>query len=168
VLLESERLSLRPVEKDDLDDLVEAYSDPGVAEFLGPLDRLGAARRLAGYAGQWEEKGYGMFSIRSRGDQRFLGMAGLDYWPRLDETELGWILRRDEWGQGFAFEAALACAQWGLDELGLPCLIAMIKPGNRRSIALARRLGMSLRRRSVLFGDPVDVYAVEDVDSLRR
>ena len=105
-----------------------------------------------------------MFALLDRRDGRFLGRAGLRYWPQFDETEIGWVLRRDAWGWGYASEAAGAILGWGFEVVPAPYFTAMIDPDNERSIRVARRLGLSPLRRDVLAGVPVVVYAVARED----
>ena len=59
-----------------------------------------------------------------------------------DVVEIGWHLRRDCWGQGFATEAAWTGLQYAFGELGLDEIIAVVAPGNLASAAVALRLGM--------------------------
>lgn len=99
-----------------------------------------------------------MLAVLDRASGRFLGRAGLKYWPQFDETELGWVLRSDAWGHGYATEAGRACLQWGFSEFAMPYLTAMIQPENVRSIRVAERLGLTPLRTDVLLGDPVVVY----------
>jgi RimJ/RimL family protein N-acetyltransferase len=150
--IETERLVLTPLTLDDLEPYLELHSDPDVARFLGEMDRELARRRLDADARGWEERGYGLFKATHREDGRFLGRVGLKYWPQFDETELGWTLRREEWGRGFATEAAAGCADWGFRALPVPYLISCIEPRNARSIAVAERLGMRPLRDDVLDG----------------
>jgi RimJ/RimL family protein N-acetyltransferase len=107
------------------------------------------------------ERGHGIFALLDRSDSRFLGRVGLKYWPQFQETELGWVLRRDAWGHGYATEAARVCLDWGFETLPVPYFTAMIAPGNERSIRVAQRLGFEPAREDVLLGDPVIVYRVE-------
>ncbi len=99
-------------------------------------------------------------AILERGTERFVGRSGLKYWPQFDETEVGWVLRPDAWGQGFATEAGRACVEWGLGALHLPYLTAMIRPENLPSVHVAERLGMTPLRSDVLMGGPVIVYFI--------
>jgi RimJ/RimL family protein N-acetyltransferase len=71
-----------------------------------------------------------------------LGRVALSYWPQFGETELGWGLRRDAWGQGIATEAARALAEWGFQNLDVPYLTAMIRRENARSVRVAEHLGI--------------------------
>jgi [ribosomal protein S5]-alanine N-acetyltransferase len=59
-----------------------------------------------------------------------------------DYVEIGWHFRPASWGFGYATEAACCIAQYAFDQLKLPLLLAVVEPQNRRSIALAERLGM--------------------------
>jgi len=58
------------------------------------------------------------------------------------EIEIGWRLRRDAWGQGFATEAAAPILAYGLNSLRLAQVIADIAPDNIGSRRVAEKLGM--------------------------
>jgi RimJ/RimL family protein N-acetyltransferase len=161
VLIETDRLLLRPLTTADLDDVVEMNAMPEVIETMGAYDRSAALSRLERNEQEWQERGYGLMAIVERATGRFLGRSGLKYWSQFDETEVGWVLRADVWGQGFATEAGRACVDWGLRALELPYLTAMILPDNLRSINVATRLGMRPRRRDVLMDLPVVVYSID-------
>ena len=160
VRIETERLLLRPIELDDLDDFVALHADPEVTRFIRPLDPAAAEERLHRDEREWRERGHGMLAIVDPKDGAFLGRCGLKHWPQFDETELGWALRRSAWGRGYATEAARACVGWGFSEIDLPYLTAMISPGNARSIRVAERLGLAPMREDELLGDPVVVYGL--------
>ncbi len=160
MLIETERLLLRPLELEDMDDLVALQSSPEVTRFVSLLDRERALRRLARDQRHWAERGHGLMAILDRHSGRFLGRTGLLYWPQFDETEVGWVLDPRLWGQGLATEAGRACVDWGFRNLDVPYLTAMIRPDNHRSIAVARRLGMSPLRSDVLDDIEVTVHAL--------
>jgi RimJ/RimL family protein N-acetyltransferase len=168
VRLETERLLLRPFGVEDLDEFAALHADPEVTRFIRPLDRTEAEERLQRDEVEWRERGHGLLAVLDRESGRFLGRAGLKHWPQFDETELGWVLRRDAWGQGYATEAAQACIDWGFAELEVPYLTAMISPGNARSIGVAERLGLTPMRDDVLLDEPVVVYAIRRAARERR
>jgi RimJ/RimL family protein N-acetyltransferase len=161
VLLETDRLILRPLTTADLDEVVEMHAMPEVRRTMGTFERADAEGRLERNEREWDERGYGLVAIVERATGRFLGRSGLKYWPQFDETEVGWVLRPDVWGQGFATEAGQACVDWGLGALSLPYLTAMIVPDNVRSIRVAMRLGMQPLRSDVLTELPVVVYSID-------
>jgi RimJ/RimL family protein N-acetyltransferase len=150
--IETERLVLTPLTIDDIDEYLDLHADPDVARFLGEMDRDLAIRRLEADARIWSERGHGLFKVIHNEDDRFLGRVGLRYWPLFDETEVGWTLRREEWGHGYATEAARAITTWGFTELPVAYITSNIEPRNARSIAVAERLGMTRLRDDVLDG----------------
>jgi RimJ/RimL family protein N-acetyltransferase len=160
VLIETDRLLLRPLAMADLDELLELNAMPEVVRTMGASDPSKARARLELNERQWNERGYGLMAIVERATGRFLGRSGLKYWPQFDETEVGWVLRPDAWGRGFATEAGRACVEWGFSDLGLPYLTAMILPDNHPSIRVAERLGMGPLRRDRLLELSVVVYAI--------
>lgn len=161
MLIETDRLLLRPLTTADLDEIVEMHSTPEVKRRMGAFDRRAALARLERNELEWEERGHGLVAILERASGRFLGRSGLKYWRQFDEIEVGWVLRPDVWGHGYATEAGRACLDWGFRDLQVPYLTAMILPDNQRSIAVAERLGMQPLRTDSLMDLPVTVYAIE-------
>jgi RimJ/RimL family protein N-acetyltransferase len=160
VLLATDRLELRRFDLGDLDEFTALHADPEVTRFVHPFDRDEAEQRLRRDEDEWRERGHGLLAIVDAERGRFLGRTGLKHWPQFEETEVGWVLRRDAWGKGYATEAARACVDWGLAELDVPYLTAMIGPGNERSVRVAERLGFTPLRKDALLGDPVTVHVL--------
>jgi RimJ/RimL family protein N-acetyltransferase len=143
--LTTERLLLRPFRDADLDAYAELCADAEVMRWIGDgetMNRGGAWRHMAMLLGHWDLRGYGPWALERRDTGEVVGRGGLwepDGWP---DTEVGWTLRRGFWGNGFATEAGRATLDWAFGELGRDRIIAVIEPGNTRSIAVAERLGM--------------------------
>lgn len=164
-VIETDRLLLRPLTTADLDEVVEMHAMPEVMQTMGAFDRSAALARLEQNEREWDEHGYGLLALRERSSGRFLGRSGLKYWPQFAETEVGWVLRADAWGHGYATEAGSACVDWGFRTLEVPYLTAMIVPDNERSIRVALRLGMRPIRSDFLMELPVTVYAIHRPDA---
>ncbi|HEX2096880.1 MAG TPA: GNAT family N-acetyltransferase [Solirubrobacterales bacterium] len=162
--IKTERLLLRRFSDEDLDDFVALHADPEVTRFIRPLDRAEGEERLRKDDEEWRKRGHGFFAVAAKSSGEFLGRIAIKYWPQFDETELGWTLRRDAWGHGYATEAGAACRDWALANLDVPYLTAMIVPENTRSIAVAERLGFSRLREDELLGEKVVVYSVRRED----
>jgi RimJ/RimL family protein N-acetyltransferase len=160
VVIETERLLLRPLVMEDVDDFFALHAQPEVAQFTTSFDREEARRRLEQVEREWASLGYGAMAVLERADGRYLGRCGLKHWPQFDETEIGWSLRREEWGRGYATEAARAVLEWGFGAFELPYVTAMIAPANERSLRVAQRLDFSPLREDVLLGVPVIVHAL--------
>ncbi|WP_323183653.1 GNAT family N-acetyltransferase [Streptomyces prunicolor] len=71
-----------------------------------PADTLGRM-----IESQWTERGLCAVELKDGGE--FIGRAGLNYWQPFDEVEVGWTLKAEAWGHGYATEAARACLEWG-------------------------------------------------------
>ncbi|MFE9476750.1 GNAT family N-acetyltransferase [Streptomyces griseofuscus] len=108
-MIETERLLLRPLHVSDVDVFVELHIDPKVNRFVGSFSRQQALERLTAIQRQWDERGHGLCAIELKSSGAFIGRSGLQYWEPFDEVELGWALRADHWGHGYATEAAQAC-----------------------------------------------------------
>jgi RimJ/RimL family protein N-acetyltransferase len=160
VRIETERLVLRQLTTDDLDELVAIHAEPDVRRFMGLFDRARMSEWLALVERDYAEGRPARLAVIERVSGRLVGRSGLKYWPQFSETELGWVLHPDAWGHGYATEAGRACAEWGFQHLDVPYLTAMIRPDNHRSVAVALRIGMSPLRADTLLGDPVTVYSV--------
>jgi RimJ/RimL family protein N-acetyltransferase len=160
--LTTERLILRGFVEEDLDEWAAIVADSEVQRFTGGvLNRMDAWLRMAAYHGHWVLRGYGIWAVVSRDSGRLLGRAGLWYpagWP---ELEVGWTLGRFAWGNGYATEAGRAAVEWGRATLGLERIASVIDPQNERSIAVAKRLGMTYDRAAAMDGgDAMAVYAM--------
>jgi len=142
--LNTARLRLRPFVEADLDAYAEMCADEEVMRYIGTGGAVGrdiAWRQMAMFLGHWTLRGYGMWALERRSDRRLIGRAGYlhpEGWPG---NELAWLLERDAWGHGYAFEAVNAARAFGRDALGVGELISLIRADNTRSIALAQRLG---------------------------
>lgn len=160
MIIETERLILRRLRVDDLDELVALQADPEVARFMGSPDRHDADW-LRGVDEDWQGRGYGRLAIADRNTGLLLGRTGSKYLPQFGEIELGWTLRREAWGHGYATEAAHACADWAFRNFEIPYLISLIEPDNSRSVTVAKRLGMTPLRDDSFLDRPMTVHSVD-------
>jgi RimJ/RimL family protein N-acetyltransferase len=140
--VETERLLLRGFRESDFEDYAAMLADPEVGRTLGGVQsRTDAWRSLALISGHWALRGFGFWAVERKSDGAVLGRIGLwqpEGWPGL---EVGWTLASRYWGQGYATEAGRASLDYGFRTFGVDRLISLIAPDNRRSQAVARRLG---------------------------
>ena len=156
-MIETERLTLRGWRAGDAAEFARVTNTPAVMAHLGgvvdPADFIGyEARSIALQA----EHGCCFWIVERRTDRAMLGFCGLQpgtVGPIGNEIEIGWRLRQDAWGQGFAREAAEASLVWGWAHLGVPRIVAITVPANRASWRLMERLSMA-RRAELDFGHP--------------
>ena len=160
-MIQTDRLSLRPLTLADVEEFVALHADPRVNRFVGSYTRPQALKRLAAIERQWTDRGHGPVAIELTSTGEFIGRSGLRYWEEFDEIELGWTLRAQSWGRGYATEAAQACLDWGFRRLTMDYVTALIRPGNDASVRVAQRLGFTVRREDTLWDEPITVYALD-------
>jgi RimJ/RimL family protein N-acetyltransferase len=158
--LETERLLLRPLVEDDLDDYAAMAADPEVVEFLGsePMDRAEAWRHIALLLGHGELRGWTYNAVVEKSTGRFLGRCGLwqpEGWPGL---EIAWALARSAWGHGYASEAAVAWRDWAFAHVDADELVSVVHRDNVRSARLAERIGHVELRALDVRGHPCVLY----------
>jgi RimJ/RimL family protein N-acetyltransferase len=95
---------------------------------------------------QWEDRGWSLFAVERQDTSGFVGFCGLapvtfdaGFTPKV---EIGWRLAHQQWGQGFATEAASAVLDWVFADLGWPEIISFTREENTASQAVMARLGM--------------------------
>ncbi len=172
-MLETARLVLRVPRREDFDDYAEMIGDEETARYIGGASPRGAAwRRFLQMPGAWMLQGFAMFSVIDKNTDEWLGQTGPwqpDGWPG---TEVGWAFRRSAWGHGFAHEAAVTVIDWAFENLGWKEVIHCIDPANRRSQALAERLGSRILRTAFLPAphdkDAIDVWGQTREDWFAR
>lgn len=146
-MLETERLILRRWRESDRDDFASLNADPEVMEDLGgPLSRKDSDAKLDRFAASFEATGLGRFVIEAR-HGGFLGYAGImaasaDH-PLGAHFDIGWRLRREVWGQGYATEAAARALIDAFERRALPEVLAYTSADNLRSQAVMNRLNLA-------------------------
>lgn len=148
VELSSARLRLRPFQPGDRVAFASMNADPQVMEHfpapLSPEESNALATRIEQI---FESYGYGLWALELPGQARFVGFAGLlpvnfesHFTPAV---EVGWRLRSEYWGRGYATEAARAALEFAFTELGLIEVVSFTVPANWRSRAVMDRLDMT-------------------------
>ncbi len=144
--LVTSRLILREFREDDFDAIRIFESDPEVEWFEhGPYTEAETRYRLEG-AIEWQAEVPRVrykFAITVRPDDTARGRLSLTRFnPQTREWEIGWTVRRVDWGQGYATEAATAVADFAFRSLNAHRLIAFCNAGNTASIRVMQKLGM--------------------------
>jgi RimJ/RimL family protein N-acetyltransferase len=167
--LETERLVLRTMVADDLDDLLGIFGDPVVmAAFRqAPLDREQVRRWLERNLDHQRKHGYGLFAVCLKADDRLIGNCGLELMDVSGEqvAELGYDFRRDYWNRGYATEAACAVRDFAFGTLCLPRLVSLIQPGNPASERVAQKAGLKRTGRIEREGRTYLLYEIENTST---
>lgn len=160
-VLETARLRLRPFVEADWPAYAAMCADAEVMRHIGSgvvQSKEDAWRSIAMFLGHWTLRGYGMYALELRDGGALLGRVGFHEpagWPGF---ELGWLLAREHWGNGYAREAATAALRHAFDQMGRERVISLIRPDNLRSIAVAEAIGERLHGQVELLGSSALVY----------
>ncbi|MFN3842225.1 MAG: GNAT family N-acetyltransferase [Rehaibacterium terrae] len=144
-LPETLRLGLRRIDDTDLDALHAVYGDAEAMRWVGdgrPLDRAQCARWIALTRANHARRGYGMFAVVARGQDRPLGFCGLVHPGGQPLPELKYALHRSAWGRGLATEAAAALLGYGATAHGLRHVVATVAAANTASRRVLEKIGM--------------------------
>lgn len=166
--LATERLVLRTWRPEDRIPFADLNADPAVmAHFPDVLTRTESDTFADRIEADLEQHGYGLWAVEVRGGPRFIGFVGLSH-PRFDAhftpaVEVGWRLARDQWGNGYATEAANESLRFGFEDAGLDEIVSFTTPQNTRSRRVMERIGLQHDER-----DDFDHPRFPDDDRLRR
>ncbi len=168
VIFETNRLRLRHLVMDDLNNLFALYSDTEIRRYFpeGVLNLDDTREEL-----EWHMNGHprhpelGLWATIHKETGKFIGRCGLLPWE-IDgklEVEIAYLLDKSFWHQGLATEAAQGIFKYGFEKLNLSRLICLIDPDNIASQRVAERIGMTLERRvDGIDGDnfPTLIYSI--------
>lgn len=169
-VLETDRLVLRHLTAEGAELLIELDSDPEVMRHLtgGPPSLPPAVVRekvipsvLATYE-RWQGR-FGLFAGYEKASGDFIGWFQLrpEREGPLDEVELGYRLRREAWGKGYATEAARALLHKGFTELGLRRVWGETMAVNVASQKVMTNVGMCV---AAQIPTPDDMQGVEGAE----
>ena len=146
MILQTERLYLRPWLPEDWLALRILATDPRVMKYIGdaqPWSDERIQRFVNGGIEKARTRGWILWPVIHEESNELIGICGFnDGFP--PDPELGWWLRPDHWGKGLATEIASATMAYGFRTHRFPRIISVIQPANTASIQVAERLGMQL------------------------
>lgn len=163
-ILETPRLILRKFVAEDADALALVISDAKTMRYYpAPMDRQGVEDWIARNQRRYAANGHGLWAMILKSTTELIGDCGITVQgvDGVDEREIGYHLRRDCWGQGFATEAAQACRNYGFRALPVSRMVSIIRPDNLPSRRVAERNGMTLWKEAMHKDLPHVVYAIQ-------
>jgi RimJ/RimL family protein N-acetyltransferase len=150
-LIHTPRLLLRPWSEDDAEAALAIYGAPEVARWLAPtMERVPDLASMRVLLDRWiaesrtVERPQGRWAVVLCETGELIGGAALlPLPPSSTDLEIGWQLAPSAWGKGLAAEAGHAVAHQAFESgVGIDELFAVVRPGNHRGAATARRVGM--------------------------
>lgn len=146
----TDRLILRPLVVQDLNDLAQLYAQPILMQYITghPLAYDQVRAGLREQIGHHARYGFGFCAVLLKANGALIGRGGLKpvESPNGVTGELSWLLRKDYWGRGLATELGRASIEYGLTDLCLTRIFATAYRANRASVRVMEKLGMHLVR----------------------
>ncbi len=148
IVLETERLIIRPLKSDDAAFILMLLNEPSFIRYIGDkkVRNLIDAEQyiLNGPVASYERHGLGLCLVELLDERTPIGLCGLLKRDELPHADIGFAFLPEFWGKGFAFEAAAVVLKDARERLKLDTILAITTKNNDSSIKLLQRLGLKL------------------------
>lgn len=156
--LETDRLVINRLTKDDLNALAAIEADQQVRRYIDGkvMSRAQTADYIDMILASYADNGYGRFAVRMKADGQLAGLCGF-----IDEDygiDFGYRYARACWGHGIATEAGRAVLDYGLKELALPEVVGIVIREHTASIAVLEKLELQFVENTEYMGFPIVKY----------
>lgn len=146
VMLESDRLLFRKISAEDFEDLADMLRDPeAMAAWEHTFSDEEIQKWIDTQLTRYRDHIVGYFAVIHKESGAFVGQAGL-MWSDIEEVralEVGYMLKRRYWHNGYAAESTDVLIQYAFGEIGVNKVYATIRPENEASLKVARQAGMT-------------------------
>ncbi len=148
MLLQTERLLIRPWQDSDRPAFAEMSADPEAMKYLGGIwDEATSDGFIDRCIAHLSDHGFGVCALEIKQKNTLIGFAGLkkvsfkaNFTPAI---EIGWRLGKPYWNKGYATEAATEILTYAFHQLGIKEVISYVTPQNKASLKVMHKLGMS-------------------------
>ena len=164
IIIETERLIIRQVTNQDVDDLSKVLADPSVMQYstVGVHTKEKIYQYVANCNNQYQLNGYGHWAIYRSDTNEFVGVCGLNK-HKVDNNEvihINYRLAISQQGKGYAVESTLGVLDFAKNTLKLKMVHALIESANIGSVKVVNRTGFRFIKSSQFRGFNVDIYQV--------
>lgn len=177
--LNTERLLLRQIQPDDIQNIFEGLSNPEVIKYYGiSFDSLNATEEQMIWYKNLEETGTGIWwAICSKDNKTFYGAGGFNGWSKdHKKAEIGFWLLPDFWRKGFMQEAFPIICNYGFETLDLNRIEGFVDSENSNCKKAIEKMNFkhegTMRECEIKNGKylNVDIYAIlkNDLISLHK
>lgn len=150
IIIETERLVIREIDRSDIDEMLALHSDPEVHIYLGNktitskdkiLEAIDSLRK------QYADFGVGRWAMINKSNNQFIGWTGLEYVTHNINNhqnfyDLGYRLLKKYWRQGFATESAFASIEYAFSTLKATEVYGMADIKNTGSNKILKKVGL--------------------------
>lgn len=164
LLIETERLIIRPFTLEDIEASYNMNLDPEVSKYTGDggvVSKNEIEKRITqNILGDYQKYGFGRLAVDLKKENKFIGFTGLKYLDDIKEVDLGYRFIRSYWGNGYATESGMASISFGFESLGINKIIAMVLPENINSIRVLEKLNFKYQEDILEYNQVVKLYTL--------
>lgn len=147
MILETERLYFRQLEKSDFEALCKILKDEeAMYAYEGAFDDSEVQEWLDRQIARYKKYSFGLWAVVLKENGEVIGQCGLTMqsWKNAEVLEIGYLFQRAYWHCGYATEAAKACKKYAFEMLNADEVCSIIRDTNTASQNVALRNGMIL------------------------
>lgn len=150
LILETERLLMRPFQATDNQAMFAMDSNPNVHQYLGnqPLIEIAQCDEyIKSIQKQYIDYGIGRFVVVIKETQEIIGWAGLKFITTSENNhtnfyDIGYRFAETYWRKGYGFEAAKAWLDYAFNEMKIPAVYASAHIDNAGSNRILQKIGL--------------------------
>ncbi len=150
VILESDRLLIRPFQLGDEEEVFAFSSDEEVTRYTGDVLRttLADAKKIITdvWYPDYKKYGYGRFAVIYKPDNKIIGFNGFKYHPDEDFTDFGYRFLSDYWSKGIATESSEMLLEYGFKNLPIDYVLAFVMVENPASSNVLKKIGFKFEK----------------------
>lgn len=165
--LETERLIVKKLSKNDFDKVFLLQSDPGVMHFIGngqpkTKEQVGFLFNMMIHS--QKNHGFSLCPTYEKKSGDLIGFSGLVHLELNDlnqDIEVGYWFLPEFWGKGYATEITKACITWAFAHLSIDYVVGITHPGHTRSQNVLKKAGLRFARMSTYRGKDVMRFEIQ-------
>lgn len=144
VVYETERLSLRAFQDEDIEAVKQFWGDEEVMRYcLGATAHEKLPLSLKAYRECHEAKGLSVYAVVEKETGTVIGAGGFNISDEIREVELIYHFAKSSWGKGYATETARACVELAKSHGGVERIDASVDPRNADSSKILEKIGFT-------------------------
>lgn len=146
-MIKTKRLIMKEMQQSDFDDLCKILQDEEVMyAYEGAFSDEEVQEWLNKQIRRYKEDGIGLYAVILKETGKMIGQCGLtiQIWKNQKLVEIGYLLKKSHWHQGYAIEAASAWKEFAFDVLGESSVYSIIRDTNIASQKVAIANGMKV------------------------